>query len=285
LSWQRLKYGQEANTTTVADYMLESTGLYGASTLRLVEIATGQVIETLNVDSQFFAEGCTYYEMPDESETDSLRLKVVQLTWRSGTGFVYELFLDAAMSQTEDVTVTTTTAAVPFGLEQVGTFDIDTTNGEGWGIVYHPTLDQFIVSDGTDNLHFWELRENPAGENGNLIFERVRTQQVTQRFSTADSWTGVVRLNELEWDPYSKNGTTILANVWQTDYIVRIRLEDGKVTHRYDMSSLDRQSGADVLNGIAAVWDSVPADPSANNQFWVTGKRWDSMYRVRFEDD
>ncbi|KAL3921580.1 MAG: hypothetical protein SGILL_002675 [Bacillariaceae sp.] len=301
LSLQRLQYGEESSngttttedsssTATAAEYMLESTGLYGESTLRLVEIATGQVLEELEMDDSYFAEGCTYYQIIDDEDnnnTDVIRLKVVQLTWRSGTGFVYELSVDTALISPEDPTATSATlSASPFGLELVGTFDIKTTNGQGWGIVYHPTLDQFIVSDGTDNLHFWELRDNPPG-NDDLIFELVRTLPVTRRLSTNSAWTGVARLNELEWDPYSKDGTTILANVWQTDDIVRIRLEDGRVTHQYDMSTLEHSSSANVLNGIAAVWDStVPSTTTPiDNQFWITGKYWSEMYRVRLDSN
>lgn len=179
------------------------------------------------------------------------KVKIAQLTWVSGTGLVYEVNIQTGDKSNADSNLT------PTNLQLVGTFDIDTTNGEGWGMVYHPTLDQFIVSDGTDNLHFWELRQDQNNNGGNLVFELVRTLPVQRRFSTTEAWSGVVRLNELEWDPYSYNGMTILANVWLTDSIVRIRLEDGIVTHEYQLGTLERPSSADVLNGIAAVWDST----------------------------
>jgi glutamine cyclotransferase len=40
--------------------MLESTGQYGESSLRLVDIATGTVVEQLSVHADHFAEGCTF---------------------------------------------------------------------------------------------------------------------------------------------------------------------------------------------------------------------------------
>jgi len=243
--------------------MLESSGLYGRSNLRIVDISSGQVLQQVNVDGQYFAEGCTYFPYQN-------KYKVVQLTWKSGTGLVYDLDYDFQNGNTN----------VP-ALSLVGTFPIQTTNGEGWGIVYHPQLDQFIVSDGSSNLHFWKLRSSSDSDNdGDLEFDLVRTLPVTRRLSLESSWTSVWRLNELEWDPHSN---TILANVWQQNHIVRIRLDDGKVTHQYDLSSLSRPSGADVLNGIAAVWDSRTT--SSVDQFWVTGKLWSQMYRIQLVDN
>ncbi|HMY71167.1 MAG TPA: glutaminyl-peptide cyclotransferase, partial [Blastocatellia bacterium] len=58
----------------------ESTGLNGQSSLRRVEIQTGQVLKKLDVSSQFFAEGLAL-----------LNNKLYQLTWVTQTGFVYDL--------------------------------------------------------------------------------------------------------------------------------------------------------------------------------------------------
>ncbi|KAG7359082.1 glutamine cyclotransferase [Nitzschia inconspicua] len=288
LSLQRLWYGQNNssssnNTTTTitsTDYFLESTGLYGQSSLRLVDIPTGSVLEQINLPDSDFGEGCTYYQVPSD-DPNIKTLKVVQLTWRSGVGAVYELNI------TTDTTTTsgTTTAPIPLTLQNVGSFGIDTTNGEGWGIVYHPTLDQFIVTDGTSNLHFWELRDDDTGGGNNLVFERVKTIPVQRRFSADQEWTQVQRLNELEWDPHSYGGNTILANIWEAELVVRIRLEDGIVSHQYNFESLDRPADVDVLNGIAAVWDSASSSgDDTTDQFWVTGKLWPQMYRVRLID-
>jgi glutamine cyclotransferase len=111
----------------------------------------------------------------------------------------------------------------------------------------------------------------------------VQTLPVTRLLDNSGSWSPVWNLNELEWDAATN---TILANVWQTNDIVRIRLEDGKVTHQYDMTQLSRPASADVLNGIASVWDSTTAggNDEVQNQFWITGKLWTDMYRIRFLD-
>lgn len=61
-------------------FLYESTGQYGASTLRKVEIETGKVLQKYDVPREFFAEGIALLDG-----------KVYQLTWQSGIGFVYDL--------------------------------------------------------------------------------------------------------------------------------------------------------------------------------------------------
>ncbi len=61
-------------------YLYESTGEAGESTVRKVELASGRVLQRHDVPAQYFGEGIVDWK-------DSL----VQLTWRSQTGFVYDL--------------------------------------------------------------------------------------------------------------------------------------------------------------------------------------------------
>lgn len=61
-------------------FLYESTGQYGASSLRKVEIATGKVLQKYDVPREFFAEGIAL-----------LNGKIYQLTWQSGIGFIYDL--------------------------------------------------------------------------------------------------------------------------------------------------------------------------------------------------
>ena len=57
----------------------ESTGLQGESTLRRVDIATGQTLQRIDVPAQYFAEGLAM--VGDE---------LLQLTWQHKLGFVYD---------------------------------------------------------------------------------------------------------------------------------------------------------------------------------------------------
>jgi len=80
--------------------LYESTGLYGQSSLRRVDLESGEVLQKISLSSEDFGEGLTAWE-------DIL----VQLTWREGRGYVYD---------PED-----------FSLEKQ--FNYDT---EGWGLTH-----------------------------------------------------------------------------------------------------------------------------------------------------
>ncbi len=129
--------------------------------------------------------------------------------------------------------------------------------GEGWGLCYDG--DRLIMSDGSDRLTF----RDP------VTFEPIGEQRVRLRGQPLHE------LNELE----CVEGA-VYANVWQTDFIVRIDPESGRVTDYIDAAGLlqgpDRL-GAEVLNGIA--WD-----PEADT-FYITGKWWPKMFEVRFVED
>ena len=77
------------------------------------------------------------------------------------------------------------------------------------------------------------------------------------------------------WD--SRDGE-VFANVWQTDFLVRIDPTSGEVCGVVDLSGLlpDRRGmnpADDVLNGVA--WD-----PDGRRLF-VTGKNWPSLFEIR----
>ena len=99
-----------------AGKLYESTGRYGQSSLRIVELETGTVIQRAALGQQYFAEGLAMVG-------DSL----YQLTWKEGVAFIWE----------------------PATLRQIGQVQY---NGEGWGL----TSDggQLIVSDGSSYLTF-----------------------------------------------------------------------------------------------------------------------------------
>jgi len=84
----------------------------------------------------------------------------------------------------------------------------------------------------------------------------------------------IIRLNELECVR-----AHIYANVWQTDFIIRIDKATGVVDGLIDASGLLTQEqrpvdGDGVLNGIA--YDA------ANDVFYITGKLWSLLFEVRF---
>jgi glutaminyl-peptide cyclotransferase len=97
-------------------FLYESTGLYGQSTLRKVDLTTGRVLQSSSLASQYFGEGLTLWQ-------DSL----IQLTWQTHLGFVYARDTFKLMSS---FTYTT----------------------EGWGLTNDGS--RLIMSDGTSTMHF-----------------------------------------------------------------------------------------------------------------------------------
>jgi glutamine cyclotransferase len=153
------------------------------------------------------------------------------------------------------------------------------------------------VTDGSANLHTWHVPGDSEtasvdGDGGNMeMMREVSPRVVVYKTLENGRMIPVENLNELEYDPYyatsttvddNRGGGTLLANVWQSDIILRINPETGHVTTIYDMTSLfpysERPMSADVLNGIA----SIP-DTNHPNEYWVTGKKWPYMFRVRLE--
>ena len=127
--------------------------------------------------------------------------------------------------------------------------------GEGWGLTHDAT--RLILSDGTPSLRFLD----PV------------TLTETGRVPVTLQGRPLGQINELEWIDGE-----VFANIWQTDFIVRIDPATGRITGVIDLSTLmpDR-SGLDptdaVLNGIA--WDPV------GRRLFVTGKNWPTLFEIR----
>ena len=96
--------------------LFESTGKYGDSSLREVNLSTGGVIRSLNLSGGEFGEGMTF--VGDE---------IIQLTWKNGTAYRYDV-------ETFEVIASYSYA------------------GEGWGLAYDGH--HLIMSDGSDVLQF-----------------------------------------------------------------------------------------------------------------------------------
>jgi glutaminyl-peptide cyclotransferase len=97
-------------------HLYESTGLNGRSSIRMVELSTGMVLRQFDLLPEYFGEGLTDWNR-----------SLVQLTWKTGTAFVYDRF----------------------------TFKITRTfqyEGEGWGLTHDATT--LIMSDGSSVLRF-----------------------------------------------------------------------------------------------------------------------------------
>jgi glutamine cyclotransferase len=125
-------------------------------------------------------------------------------------------------------------------------------SGAGWGLTHDGK--QLIMSDGTSSLRFLD----PA------------TLKETGRVTVMQSGAAVANLNELEYVEGE-----IYANVWPTNWVVRIAPQSGQVTGWINLEGLlpaDATGSTDVLNGIA--YDA------RNHRLFVTGKLWPSLFEI-----
>ena len=95
--------------------LYEGTGRYGASSVRRVDLETGRVVLQRALPERYFGEGIAI-----------VGRRLVQLTWRARTGFVYDLE----------------------SLELLKTFNYPT---EGWGLTYDGA--RLLMSDGSAFLY------------------------------------------------------------------------------------------------------------------------------------
>ena len=116
----------------------EGTGLRGRSSLRKVDLETGEVLQLRQLPDQYFGEGVTLFDD-----------RLYQLTWQSHIGFIYD--------------------RASFDL--LATFQYPT---EGWGLTHNGR--ELIMSDGSSTLFFLDpqtmnlLRQVPVwDENGPVV--------------------------------------------------------------------------------------------------------------------
>ncbi|GAB4530772.1 MAG: glutaminyl-peptide cyclotransferase [Parvularculaceae bacterium] len=96
--------------------LYESTGQYGESVIRRVNMQTGAAVAETRLPDEIFGEGAA-----------AVGDRIISLSWKAGVGFVHDRR----------------------SLERLGTFEYA---GEGWGLAYDGV--RLILSDGTDRLRF-----------------------------------------------------------------------------------------------------------------------------------
>lgn len=136
---------------------------------------------------------------------------------------------------------------------------LDTFNNnvgvEGWGMTYDGN--KIYMDDSTNRI--WFLDKNTYRQTGYV--------------DVYDDKGPINEINELEYIDGK-----IYANVYNKDYIVVIDPKTGAVLQKIDLTNLypetSRNPGANVLNGIA--YDK------ATGRIFVTGKKWDKLFQVKF---
>lgn len=99
-----------------AGRLYESTGLYGQSTLRMLDAGSGRILQRQRLPAQLFGEGLAL-----------VGDRLIQLTWKAGRALVYRRRDFAPRGQFR-------------------------YTGEGWGLTYDGR--SLIMSDGSSRLYF-----------------------------------------------------------------------------------------------------------------------------------
>lgn len=198
--------------------LYESSGQYGISSIRKINIKSGQLITQKKLDPSYFAEGLTI-----------LNGKVYQLTWKEGQCIIYDENL--------------------IELKRIG---FRSTNGEGWGICNDGV--NLIISDGSNKLTFLnpetfgieKVMEIYAGNkpvnylneleyvNGFIYANIYTTNQIVQIESETGKVKGVLELSSLKNEnpngevlngiAYQKSSNTffVTGKYWDKTYEISI---------------------------------------------------------------
>jgi len=172
--------------------------------------------------------------------------KLFQLTWQEHKCFIYD----------------------PKTFKKTGEYDYE---GQGWGMTNDGK--NIIMDSGSNMLLF----RDPA------TFKIIKTLTVigvppvpsngTTRIETA-------YINELEYvDGF------IYANVWETNYILKIDPSNGRIVAKADLSNI---IGTNVPGGLSdnlvqkgAVLNGIAYDP-IGKRFFITGKLWPTIFEIKF---
>lgn len=124
------------------NFIYESSGNYGKSSLRIVDPESGKVLKSTPIHRKYFAEGITVI--------DDL---VYMLTWKEKTLLIFDAN----------------------DLELLSTRTYETFNGEGWGLT-HDRI-HLIVSDGSNRLTYF-LKPTMDEKDGSSL-KKVKHVRVT----------------------------------------------------------------------------------------------------------
>ena len=182
------------------NYLYESTGLNGFSSLKKIDLFKNKVIETRFLDKQYFGEGLTI-----------INNKILQLTWRSKVGFIYDLDT----------------------FEMQGSFDYGKSS-EGWGLANDGQ--NIYKSDGSDKI--WIL----DSENFNEIdyIEVVTNNKKIKNINELEVVDNLIYANTYQFN----NDVSVIINKDTGEVI-------GIINFKGLRDKVKQHPELDVLNGIA----------------------------------
>ncbi len=182
------------------DTLYESIGEYGESALLKTDLQSGEILNRIELENSYFAEGLTI-----------LNDKLIQLTWREKTGFIYDLDT----------------------FKKTGSFQYNQSK-EGWGLCNDGN--QIYKSDGTERI--WTLDPETYAETG--YFDVVDNKKVRSKFNELEWVDGKIYANSYQFDSI----TIINPETGAIEGVVDLRPLKKKINSISDNVN-------EVLNGIA----------------------------------
>jgi glutaminyl-peptide cyclotransferase len=192
--------------------LIESTGMYGLSTVRRVELETGRVLARTDMPMSEFGEGSA-----------AVRDELLQVSWKTGNGYVYSL-PDLALKSTFSY------------------------KGDGWGLATDiADPDTLYLSDGSERIRVMRWQRHQKDGSGGALVE-VRSFVVRNGVGGP----AVSLLNELEMVDDNELWANIWMSELVARIDVASGFVIGWVDMRGLLTAADVPSGhrVDVLNGI-----------------------------------
>jgi glutaminyl-peptide cyclotransferase len=244
-------------------FLALGAALFGATSRAAVPVYEFDIVHTFPHDRAAFTEGLFYlngylYEstgLEQHSSIRKVRLETGEVVQKIDIPAQY--FGEGIVNWDGHLVSLTWKSHVGFVFD-LASFKLQRQfqyEGEGWALTQDGK--QLIMSDGTPELRFI----NP------------HTLRETNRVQVTLDGRPLRNVNELEWVKGE-----IFANVWQTNWVLRIDPADGRVVGLINLAGLlspsDSVQGPDgVLNGIA--YDAK------HDRLFVTGKNWPKLFEIR----
>jgi glutaminyl-peptide cyclotransferase len=239
--------------------------LAGASASAEIPVYTVEVVHTYPHDPTAFTEGLFYlngylYEstgLEQHSSIRKVRLETGEVVKKIDIAPQY--FGEGIVNWKGRIVSLTWKTEVGFVFD-LASFKLErkwSYVGEGWALTQNGK--EIIMSDGTSQLRFLD----------------PDTLKETRRIEVTLQGKPVPNVNELEWVKGE-----IYANVWQTNWILKIDPTSGKVVGIIDLNGLLKKS--DVTQGVTDVLNGIAYDAKADRLF-VTGKNWPKLFEIQLK--
>ena len=172
------EYPHDSNAFTqglefFGERLFESTGLYGNSSIREIDLESGSTIDVAMLDKDLFGEGLTFL---DEN-------RILQLTWKSEKALIWK--------------------SDP--LRIIGDFKYE---GEGWGVCL---LDdgRIAMSNGSDSLSFRNPETFEVIDSINVTLDGVKIEKLNElECDTHTIWANIWQTDQIIGIDFSTGNVT-----------------------------------------------------------------------------